>query len=271
MRVSNAARFLALVDWGDERFSDANIKRGMWEPLAFEREIGFGLYTLAPFDPQQKTIVFVHGVSDSPKAFRTLVERLPADYQILLFHYPSGFPLEHTSNVLAAALEELLRRTKISQVDIVAHSMGGLVTSGMLDKIKPAQRARIRHYVTIATPFAGHAAAKVGTQWAPAVAPVWWSMVPDSRYLQSIADLDLSNGPFHHLLFAYSHRPGGESKGNDGVVSVKSQLAYAAQHQATGVYGIADSHRGVLQSDCTAELVLAILVNGSRRIAFPRC
>jgi pimeloyl-ACP methyl ester carboxylesterase len=239
--------------------------------LAFEREVGFGLYTLTPFDSQQKTIVFVHGISDSPKAFRPLVERLPADYQVLLFHYPSGLPLEHTSKVLAAALEELLRRTEISQLDIVAHSMGGLVSSGMLDNIEPVQRALIRRYITIATPFAGHAAAKLGTQWAPTVAPVWWSMVPDSSYLQSIADLDLSNGPYHHLLFTYSHQTGGESKGSDGVVSVNSQLAYTAQHQATGVYGIADSHRGVLQSDCTAELLLAILASGSERVSFPEC
>ncbi|MGI9328811.1 MAG: esterase/lipase family protein [Pseudomonadales bacterium] len=273
LRVQSAdmASFLGEVTWDDERFSDANVRRGMWEPGAFEEQVGFGLYLLEEFDPQKKSIVLVHGINGSPRSFQALVNRLPADYQILLFHYPSGFPLEHSSNVLASAIEELLRRFDIPQLDILAHSMGGLVSLGMLYQLDPTLRPKLRNFITLATPFAGHAAAEMGTKWAPTVAPVWWSMVPHSRYLTTIASVDLSPGPSHHLVFSFSHETGGESKGNDGVVSVRSQLAASAQRHARGIYGIADDHNGVIDNPCTLKLLDDILADGGQRVPFPDC
>ena len=41
-RSKAAANFLGVVTWEDERFSDENIRRGMWEPGAFQNQIGYG-------------------------------------------------------------------------------------------------------------------------------------------------------------------------------------------------------------------------------------
>jgi len=270
-RSDVGANFLGVVAWEDERFSVENIKRGMWQPGDFQDHIGYGLYLLKEFDPDRKSIVLVHGIMDSPPTFRPLVERLPAAYQILLFHYPSGFPLEHSAYMLTVALEELLRRYPLSQLDVIAHSMGGLVSHGMLNQLDAKLRPRIRNYVSLATPFGGHPGAESGIRWAPTVAPVWWAMAPNSAYLRSISDLDLAEGPNHHLVFTFSHARGGESRGDDGVVSVKSQLDPSAQRNAIGIYGIADDHKGVIDNDCTTALLAAILADGVSKVVFPGC
>ena len=149
--------------------------------------------------------------------------------------------------------------------------MGGVVSKGMLIQAEEAVRQRIRLFISLASPFGGHAGAEIGTKWSPVVAPVWWAMAPDSPYLQQIAGLDLSQGPSHHLIFTFSHEAGGKSEGDDGVVTVKSQLTESAQRSATAIYGIADNHKGVTTNPCTFALLTAILQDGTTRATAPDC
>jgi len=277
--TASAKKFLRVVSWDEEQFSTETAIRGLWEPEWFEKEIGYGLYVLKEFNPTQKSILLVHGVNDSPRVFETLANAIPADYQLLLFHYPSGFPLRHTSYELNKALDELIRRYQIPQLDIIAHSMGGLVSKGMIYQVDEAVRQRMRLFISIASPFAGHAGAAAGIKaagitgikWAVAVAPSWRAMAPDSQYLRTISGLDLSQGPSHHLFFAFSHEAGGKSEGDDGVVTVESQLTWSAQHNATAIYGIGDSHVGAVSNPCTLALLTAILQDGSTRATAPDC
>jgi hypothetical protein len=149
--------------------------------------------------------------------------------------------------------------------------MGGLVSKGMIYQADDAVRQRMRLFISIASPFGGHASAASGVKWSPVIAPVWWAMAPDSQYLQKIAELDLSQGPSHHLIFTFSHETDGKSEGDDGVVTVKSQLTESAQHNATAIYGIADNHKGVTTNPCTFALLTAILQDGSTRATVPDC
>jgi len=268
-RVSD--NFLRIVSWDDEMFSVENAKRGLWEPIWFQEEIGYGLYVLEEFDPTKKSILLVHGITDTPRVFETLADAISADYQLLVFYYPSGFPLEYTSYVLNHAIDELIRRDQIPQLDIIAHSMGGLVSKGLLVQADDALRQKLRLFISIASPFGGHASAATGTKWSPVVAPVWWAMAPDSSYLQKTDALDLSQGPSHHLIYSFSHETGGKNEGDDGVVTVESQLTASAQRNATALYGIADNHKGVTNNPCTLALVTAILQDGTTRVTIPDC
>jgi len=271
-KVQNVSEtFLQTVSWDDERFSAENVKLGMWELDSFLEEVGYGLYVLKDFDPTQNSILLVHGINDSPRVFESLVNAIPADYQLLLFHYPSAASLKYTSYILSEALDELIRRVQVPQLDIIAHSMGGLVSKGMIDQTDEAVRQRMRLFISIASPFGGHTGAASGLKWSPAIAPVWWAMAPDSPYLQLIAGLDLSQGPSHHLIFTFSHEAGGKSEGDDGVVTVKSQLTESAQRNATAIYGIADNHVGAVSNPCTLALLTAILQDGTTRATVPDC
>ena len=263
--------FLQVVSWDDERFSAENVKLGMWKPGSFLEKFGYGLYVLKEFDPTQKSILLVHGINDSPRVFESLANAIPADYQLLLFHYPSAASLEYTSYILSAALDELIRRDQVPQLDIIAHSMGGLVGKGMIYQADEAVRQRMRLFISLASPFGGHASAASGIKWGPVIAPAWWAMAPGSPYLQKLDGLDLLHGPNHHLIFTFSHEVGGKSKGDDGVVTVKSQLTKSAQRNATALYGIADNHAGVVVNPCTLSLLTAILQDGSTRATVPDC
>jgi pimeloyl-ACP methyl ester carboxylesterase len=263
--------FLKTVSWDDERFSAENVKLGMWEPSSFKEEVGYGLYALKDFDPTQKTILLVHGINDSPRVFESLVSAIPADYQLLLFHYPSAASLEYTSYIFSAALNYLVRSFQIPQLDIIAHSMGGLVSKGMIHQSSEVARQRMRLFISIASPFGGHAGAASGLKWSPVIAPVWRAMAPDSSYLQKIAELDLSKGPRHHLFFTFSHEAGGKSEADDGVVTVKSQLTESTQRNATAIYGIADNHVGAVSNPCTLTLLTAILKDSTTRATVPDC
>ena len=269
------------VSWVDERFSDENVTLGMWQPSSFfEKEIGYQLYALKKFDPTKRTIVLVHGINDSPLVFESLVKAnaIPEDYQLLLYYYPSAVSLELTSHLLSAALNDLIRRNdKIPQLDILAHSMGGLVSKGMilqLTELNEVAHQRMNLFISIASPFGGHAGAQVGldwSNWSPAIARSWFAMAPDSRYLTAIAKLDLSKILNHHLIFTYSHEKDGKSKGDDGVVTVKSQLIESAQYNATAMYGIADNHVDAVSNPCTLKLVTAVLQDSSTRARIPNC
>jgi pimeloyl-ACP methyl ester carboxylesterase len=263
-----AKNFLRIVTWDDEAFSAENTELGMWQPGLFERQVGYGLYVLEEFDPTKKTIVFVHGISDTPVRFQSIVETMPDDYQAVLLHYPSSFPLEYTSYVLKEALDEMIRRYQLTSVDVIAHSMGGLVSKGMIYQADETLREKMSVFVTMSSPFGGHSAAAAGIKWAPVVAPVWWAMAPGSSYLAYIDSLDLTDGPDHHLVYTYSHELGGEREEDDGVVSVESQLAESAQSNAVAMYGVADNHTGVAANPCVTGLIGNIL-NGDTDDAVP--
>ena len=266
-----AQNFLRTVTWDDEAFSDATVELGMWQPGAYQEQVGLGLYVLEPFDSEKDIALLVHGINDSPRVFQTLVSVVPDDHQVLLFHYPSGFPLEYTSYALKELLGELIARFDVQRIDVIAHSMGGLVSKGMIKQSDDLLRGKLDAFISISSPFGGHSAAASGVKWSPVIAPVWWAMAPDSFYLQQIAALDLSKGPQHHLLYSYSHERGGRRENDDGVVTVESQLIQSSAERAIAIYGIADNHVGIVSNSCTLALVPAIFRDVSTRATVSQC
>jgi len=266
-----AENFLEVVTWEHEAFSAENKALGMWQPGAFQEQVGYGLYLLEEFDPAKKSIVLVHGIDDTPLVFTSMVEVIPDDYQVLLFHYPSSFPLEYTSYVLNETLDELVRRYELPQVDVMAHSMGGLVSKGMIYQADETLREKMDIFISVASPYGGHTAAAAGLKWSPVIAPVWWAMAPGSEYLTTIDSVDLTNRPEHHLIYTYSQETGGPREKDDGVVSVESQLADSAQKNAIAIYGVADNHVGVMHNACVTDLVGSILSGDGAGEAAPDC
>jgi len=273
LRTSSKAadNFLEVVTWEHEAFSAENMELGMWRPGAFQKQVGYGLYVLEEFDPAKKSIVLVHGINDTPRIFMSMVDAIPDDYQALLFHYPSSFPLEYTSYILNEALDELMRRYELPQVDVIAHSMGGLVSKGMIYQADETLREKMRVFVSLASPYGGHTAAAAGLKWSPVIAPVWWAMAPGSSYLTYIDSVELSANPDHHLIYTYSHELGGQREEDDGVVSVESQLVESARNNSVAQYGVADSHVGVMHNACVRDLVESILSGDSAAEVAPDC
>ncbi len=95
-------------------------------PLALRRR---RVRPLDSGDPRPP-VVLLHGYAQHTANFTWLARRLRRDgwrHLYLVAHTPVGGDIERSAHRLGEALDRLRRATGASRVDIVAHSMGGLV------------------------------------------------------------------------------------------------------------------------------------------------
>jgi len=251
---------IASID--DDRFSLATGRRGLWEPIRFMEDPGGGIFFLEPYDAERVPVLFVHGAGGSPSVFETLIAAIDRDeFQPWVVQYPSAMRLEQVADLMAYALEQLHEELGFERLAVVAHSMGGLVARAYLNDHSGRPRSyRVQPFVSIATPWAGHAAAEAGVARSPVVIPSWRDMAPSSHFLQGLFEPPLPEGLDHHLFFSFEgNRRRGAGGTNDGVVTVASQLSPAAQAQAGKLVGFAENHTSVLRSTRTAEALNAAL------------
>jgi len=244
-----------VVTFDDSRFSDAAAREGLWRPAQFLVDVGAGIYFLEPYDPARTPVVFVHGAVGHPGNFQVLVSRLDRRrYQAWLAYYPSAVRLEVAAAALGRWLQALEVEYGFHRLGVVAHSMGGLVVRAYLadDPDGPGATIDSLTFVSIATPWQGHARAALGVRQAPVVVPSWFDMAPGSPFLTWVLDAPLPRYASHDLYFAY----GGSYRSriaNDGVVTVASQLDPRAQRQARLMAGFDAQHRAVLDDPAVGD------------------
>jgi pimeloyl-ACP methyl ester carboxylesterase len=257
-----------IVDIGDARFSEENAKLGLWDPLRFLLEVGAGVYFLEEYDPDKIPVLFVHGALGHPANFKSLVGALDRDrFQPWLAYYPTAPRLERSAQMLLRALGTLQVKYQFSQMILVAHSMGGLVTRAALNyAVRDASAVRVVHapaFVSISSPWNGHPAAAKGVERSPVVAPYWEDMAPGSPFLTNLSQTALPPECQHSLLFGYGGDSG--SHATDGAVLVSSQLSMPIQLQAAHVLGFNETHVGILHNPEVADHLNGILLRASQR------
>jgi pimeloyl-ACP methyl ester carboxylesterase len=97
------------------------------------------LIQVQPHDPKKIPVVFVHGLQDTPVAWVPMVNALWADpvlrrnYQVCVFSYPSGYPLQYSALLLRRELEAFDRTFPHHRsIVLVGHSMGGIISRLMI-------------------------------------------------------------------------------------------------------------------------------------------
>jgi triacylglycerol lipase len=101
---------------------------------------------------QQRTVVLVHGYGANRSMFLPLKAYLAAHgvRQMLAYDYQSSLGIEHA----ARGLREYLRRhVRGGRVDLVCHSLGGLVARVYLEQLGGARR--VDRCITLGTPHRG--------------------------------------------------------------------------------------------------------------------
>lgn len=109
-------------------------------------------------------------------------------------HRPRSAPIPELARHLSQEVERLCQRSGASQVDIVAHSMGGLVASWYLMHLEGDRR--VRRFITVGTPFEGT------RTWIFAPGRQGLDMRPGSDFLRSLG----SERPSRLVLALWSAR-----------------------------------------------------------------
>ncbi len=248
-----------IANLSDPRFDAAVAEDGLWRPFDFLFKGGPGIYFLGAYDSTKIPVLFVHGINGTPQNFTKLIERLDRRrFQPWVYYYPSGAQLSKVADHLTQTMRKLQLQYGFRSFAVVAHSMGGLVSRGFLQRyLEGGSGAAVPLFVSIATPWGGHKGAEMGVKTAPAVVRVWIDMSPGSEYLSSLYARD--PGVPHYLLFTF--RQGGVSLGeaNDGTVTVASQLRAEAQQGAARIEGFNETHMSVLESAAVSERLNALL------------
>jgi hypothetical protein len=227
----------------DPRFvSDAG-GGGLWRPHDFLRDNTMGIYFIEAYDPNRMPVLFVNGIGGSPQDGRFLIEHLDRKrYQFWFYHYPSGMRLDRVAQALATGLGALKRQLGFAHCDVVAHSMGGLVSRvAIYDAVEAEGTDFIPRFVSISTPWGGHKAAKTGIRLLKHPVPSWLDVCPNSDYLVSMYTIPLPPGTEHHLIYGAT----GSGK-DDGVVTVESETDPRIAASASSVTRFPYEHTEIL-------------------------
>lgn len=128
-------------------------------------------------------VLLVHGYALNRGSFRILaawLRRCGWDWVWAVNHHPADAPVADLARNVALAIERLKAESGAPQVDVVAHSMGGVVTALALRHHGVA--GSVRRLVTLGTPWAGTAAWVFGRRAMAA------DLAPGSAALSHAAD-----------------------------------------------------------------------------------
>src|ERR1700740_2982423 len=98
-----------------------------------------GLTQLQPFDPARTSVVFVHGLQETPASWALMVNSLRENpwirknYQFWFYSYPSGYPYPYSAALFRRDLNGIKRAfPNHKRVVLIGHSMGGMICRLMI-------------------------------------------------------------------------------------------------------------------------------------------
>jgi pimeloyl-ACP methyl ester carboxylesterase len=232
----------------DEFFDPGYGEMGMYDTKKFFAHTQRFMFSLEKFDPDKTTVIFVHGVSGTPRDFKYLVDGLDKRrYQPMFYFYPSGMPLQKLGSFLSGIMT-VLEKDKYFQVKkaiVVAHSMGGLVSLSALNELcRGGAPAYLKGYISFNSPYGGVESAQKAIEKAPAVLDSWRDVAPGSPFLEKLYQGPAAGKIPFYLFFGYE-----TGKSSDGTITLQSQLEHRIQFAATKTYGFNASHVGILNDD----------------------
>jgi pimeloyl-ACP methyl ester carboxylesterase len=198
-----------------------------------------------------------------------MVERMDLErFQPWFYYYPSGIPLDQSSQALNWMVTQLHERYRFRDLYVVAHSMGGLVARSFIQQTAYENgESFVRRFVSISTPWNGHKLTAKGVEQALTAVPSWRDMVPDSPFIGSLFRQRLPATVTYDLLFSYRGNCSMFLENNDGTVELASELDPRAQREAERIYGYDEDHGSILTSE--AALAQIVQLFRSRIVTAP--
>ena len=203
----------------------------------------------ATIEPDACPIVLLPGFASPSRVMIPLERKLRRCLRrsVICVHLGYGLgDIAANAERVNALLEERWRERPFQFVDVVAHSMGGLVALYLLKVVNP--HYRIRRVITLGTPHHGTPLALAGVLLLGAVSRAVWQMCPHSPLLRRLREASV---PEHAQVIAVeADRDGFVPNGYARVVPTNRQCN-------EGLEGL--GHRALLNAQESLSLVSKLL------------
>lgn len=157
-------------------------------------------------------ILYLHGANMTEKSFVLFKRSIKGKSFCPEYYHTDGL-----ENNISWIMDDTAKKFKGEEVDIVAHSMGGLIALSLLNTGLP-----IRKIVTMSTPFGGSVAASQ-LKWLYPNYPMFKDICSSNDFISEIKNMKIDI-PMLSFVTTAGNSPLKYSE-NDGVVSVESQKA----------------------------------------------
>lgn len=144
-------------------------------------------------------IVLLHGFGASSRVLAPIARNLSRELGRPVIRLGLGCRIpvhigdvRDTARAVQLALLRLARAERFPYVDVVGHSLGGLVATYLLKQLDRGRR--VRKVVTLGTPHNGTPAALLGALLFGAFSRAIWQMIPGSPLLRELAALPVPEG-----------------------------------------------------------------------------
>lgn len=147
-----------------------------------------------------RPLLLIHGFLGTRGSMYPLERRLRDDgFCVLSFNLGTlnTRDIRRSAFLIHSKIERVLEQTSWDQIDIVGHSMGGLI--GLYYVKKLGGHARVRKLVMMGTPVRGTWAALLGIASLGLYSTSSWQLLPRSRFLD-----ELARGPVPHGVDLYT-------------------------------------------------------------------
>jgi pimeloyl-ACP methyl ester carboxylesterase len=196
----------------------------------------------------QPPVLLIHGYMATRGSLHLLERQLTARGLVVMTYSLGPVHLgdiRDSAGLIARKVESIVAQTEVTRVDIVGHSMGGLVGLDYLKRL--GGRHRVRRLVMLGTPTQGTWSALLGLVTAP-LGLASLQLLPGSPFLRELADRPLPAGAEVISIGAI----------RDWLAPLSSTVLDGIRHIA-----LPTGHSGLLVDEEVAKVVADLLLEGA--------
>lgn len=155
--------------------------------------------------PDVPPILLIHGFLGTRGAMFPLELRLKRD-GFVVFSINLGMlnigDIRKSAHRIHRKIQSILREVDLGKIDIIGHSMGGLIGLYYIKKL--SGHKHVRNLITLGTPHNGTWFAMLGVLSMGVLSPSTWQLLPNNRFLKELGTGALPKGVSYHSI-AGSH------------------------------------------------------------------
>lgn len=159
--------------------------------------------TFEEVTPESPPILMIHGFLGTRGSMYLLEHRLVEDgFVVVSFNLGTlnVRDIRRSAFLIHRKIERILAQTPSQRIDIIGHSMGGLI--GLYYVKKLGGHARVRKLIMMGTPVRGTWAALAGVMTLGLWSTSSWQLLPRSRFLDELAKGPIPPGVEVHTIAA---------------------------------------------------------------------